>query len=109
LADQSGQGRDPDIMTAKETAVWLGLNENTVRKAAAAGNIPGMKAGGSWLFSKSGIKQYMSQPHPLPGEDRAAEADGAGEGAGGSQGIGRRATRRIRSAASAGGSAGETP
>src|SRR4051812_43362798 len=101
-------------METEDAATWLGINENTLRKAAAARQIPGMKAGGKWLFSKSGIKRYMSRPHlttPAPSVDAEVADEGVAEADKVDKpcGIGRRATRKVRSAVAAGGAAGETP
>lgn len=43
------------IMTIHEVAEYLKLNEKTVYRLAAEGEIPGLKVGGSWRFRRHDI------------------------------------------------------
>ena len=51
---------DDEIMTIKELAAYLKLNEKTAYKLVADGKIPGFKAGGSWRFRKSEINRWIT-------------------------------------------------
>jgi len=51
---------DDEIMTIKEVAAYLKLNEKTTYKLVADGKIPGFKAGGSWRFRKSEINRWIT-------------------------------------------------
>ena len=48
-----------DILTIREVADLLKINEKTVYKLAAAGKIPGVKVGGSWRFDRAGLLSWM--------------------------------------------------
>lgn len=50
-----------DIMTIREVAAYLKLNEKTTYKLVAEGKIPGFKVGGSWRFRKEEIVQWTKE------------------------------------------------
>jgi len=52
---------DSDIMTMKEVAEYLKINEKTAYKLAAEGKLPGFKVGGSWRFKHSEIENWIEQ------------------------------------------------
>ncbi|MDO9140469.1 MAG: helix-turn-helix domain-containing protein [Methylobacter sp.] len=41
----------------KEVAAYLKINERTVYRLAASGDIPAFKVGGSWRFRKDTLEQ----------------------------------------------------
>ncbi len=43
---------DSDILTIREVAEYLKLNEKTAYRLAADGKIPGFTVGGSWRFRR---------------------------------------------------------
>ncbi|HRK98641.1 MAG TPA: helix-turn-helix domain-containing protein [Alphaproteobacteria bacterium] len=47
-----------DIMTIREVAEYLRLNEKTTYRYASEGKIPGFKVGGAWRFRKSEIDKW---------------------------------------------------
>ena len=50
----------PDqIMTVKEVADYLKVNERTVYRMAAAGKIPAFKVGGSWRFKQVELEKWI--------------------------------------------------
>ncbi len=49
-----------NILTIREVADLLKINEKTVYKLAAASKIPGMKVGGSWRFDRTTISTWVS-------------------------------------------------
>jgi excisionase family DNA binding protein len=48
-----------DVLTIREVADLLKINEKTVYKLAAAAKIPGMKVGGSWRFDRATITSWI--------------------------------------------------
>lgn len=88
-ASDSG-GRDPDVLTTDELAAKLGLSPQTVRKMAASGQIPAMKAGKNFRYSWSAVKQVLRQPYKDPGVPTDDHDPAPGTGAG------YRAQRRAR-------------
>lgn len=52
---------DDTILTIKEVAAYLKVNERTVYRLAASGNIPAFKVGGSWRFRKDTLEQWIEQ------------------------------------------------
>lgn len=51
---------DSDIMTMKEVADYLKINDKTAYKLTAEGKIPGFKVGGAWRFKKSEIDSWIN-------------------------------------------------
>ena len=52
---------DNDIMTMKEVAEYLKLNEKTAYRLTSEGKLPAFKVGGSWRFQKSEIDQWIKE------------------------------------------------
>lgn len=52
---------DDEILTIKDVAAYLKLNEKTAYRLVLDGKIPGFKVGGSWRFKKSEIKSWIEQ------------------------------------------------
>jgi len=51
------------IMTVKEVAAYLKVNDRTVYRMAAAGEIPAFKVGASWRFKQTELEAWMAQRH----------------------------------------------
>jgi len=49
------------IMTVKEVADYLKVNERTVYRMAAASKIPAFKVGGSWRFKQIEIERRIKE------------------------------------------------
>lgn len=47
------------IMTVKEVAEYLKVNERTVYRMAADSKIPAFKVGGSWRFKQAEIEKWI--------------------------------------------------
>ncbi len=63
----------PEIMTLKDVAEYLRINERTVAKLAAEGRIPSMKVASQWRFSREAIDGWLaSQMHPAGAGDTEA-------------------------------------
>lgn len=50
-----------DIMTIREVADYLRLNEKTTYRYAAEGKIPGFKVGGNWRFRRADIEGWIAR------------------------------------------------
>lgn len=50
-----------DIMTMKEVAEYLKLNEKTAYRLTSDGKLPAFKVGGSWRFRKSEIDDWTKK------------------------------------------------
>ncbi len=50
-----------NILTVREVADLLKINDKTVYKLAAASKIPGVKVGGSWRFDRATITAWMQR------------------------------------------------
>lgn len=46
-----------DILTIREVADYLKINEKTAYRLAAEGKLPGFKVGGAWRFRKDEIEK----------------------------------------------------
>lgn len=53
---------DP-ILTIKDVADYLKVNERTIYRLAAGGELPGFKVGNSWRFKQSELEQYIAAQH----------------------------------------------
>jgi excisionase family DNA binding protein len=47
------------ILTVKQVADYLKVNERTVYRMATAGKIPAFKVGASWRFKQTDIDQWI--------------------------------------------------
>ncbi len=52
-----------EIMTVRELAAYLKLNEKTAYRLAAEGTLPGFKVGGSWRFRREEIVKWINAQH----------------------------------------------
>ena len=50
-----------DIMTIREVANYLKLNEKTTYRLVSDGKIPGFKVGGAWRFRKTEIDRWIEE------------------------------------------------
>ena len=48
------------ILTIKQVAEYLKVNERTIYRLAAASGIPAFKVGGTWRFRKSDIDDWIA-------------------------------------------------
>lgn len=54
-----------DIMTVKEVADYLKLNEKTAYRLTSEGKLPAFKVGGSWRFKKSEIEEWITEQRKI--------------------------------------------
>jgi excisionase family DNA binding protein len=55
-----------NILDAGEVAKLLKLNEQTVKRLANRGELPGFKLGGRWRFRREALEEHikrLEQPH----------------------------------------------
>jgi len=50
-----------EILTIREVAELLKINEKTAYRLAADGKIPGFKVGGSWRFDRQEITSWIKR------------------------------------------------
>ena len=50
-----------DILTIREVAEYLKLNEKTTYRLVSEGKIPGFKVGGAWRFRKAEIDRWIKE------------------------------------------------
>jgi excisionase family DNA binding protein len=60
-----------EILTIKELAEHLKVNERTIYRLASAKKIPAFKVGGSWRFSKADIDAWISSQSAASEPDKA--------------------------------------
>jgi len=54
----------PDqILTVRQVADYLKVNERTVYRMATAGKLPAFKVGASWRFKQVEIELWIKQQH----------------------------------------------
>lgn len=51
------------ILTIKDVADYLKVNERTIYRLAASGELPGFKVGNSWRFKQCELEQYIATQH----------------------------------------------
>ncbi len=49
------------VLTVKEVAEYLKVNDRTVYRMAAAGKIPAFKVGSSWRFKQTEIEKWIEK------------------------------------------------
>lgn len=50
-----------DILTIREVAEHLKINEKTAYRLAAEGKLPGFKVGGAWRFMKADLDAWVDK------------------------------------------------
>lgn len=53
--------RENEIMTVKQVAQYLQMDEHTIYKLARAGKIPSIKIAGQWRFKKEIIDRWIGE------------------------------------------------
>jgi len=52
--------KEKEIMTVKQVAEYLQMDEHTIYKLARSGQIPSIKIAGQWRFKKEVIDKWIS-------------------------------------------------
>lgn len=58
---------DDQVLTVDELAVYLKVAKSTLYKLLGEGKVPGQKVGKHWRFSKTGIDEWLKEPHHKQG------------------------------------------
>jgi len=53
--------KEEKLMTVKEVAEYLRLDEHTIYRMARKGEIPAYKVAGQWRFKKKMIEEWLEQ------------------------------------------------
>ncbi|MDI6700989.1 MAG: helix-turn-helix domain-containing protein [bacterium] len=53
--------KEKEIMTVKQVAEYLQMDEHTIYKLARSGKIPSLKIAGQWRFKKEVIDKWISE------------------------------------------------
>jgi len=53
--------KEKEIMTVKQVAEYLQMDEHTIYKLARSGQIPSIKIAGQWRFKKDVIDRWISE------------------------------------------------
>ena len=56
------------ILTVKQVAEYLKVNERTIYRMAAARNLPGFKVGASWRFKLTELERWIKEQHNQEGK-----------------------------------------
>lgn len=51
---------EPDVLTLETAAALLQVTEADITEAAAAGELPGRRIGGSWRFSRAALLDWLA-------------------------------------------------
>jgi excisionase family DNA binding protein len=54
------------ILTVKEVAGYLKVNDRTIYRMASTGRIPAFRVGASWRFRHSEIEEWILSEHNTP-------------------------------------------
>ncbi|MCK5791908.1 MAG: helix-turn-helix domain-containing protein [Ketobacter sp.] len=57
---------DSEILTIKEVAEYLKVNERTIYRLANKGEIPAFKVGNNWRFDRAKIAEWMNNQAKKP-------------------------------------------
>jgi len=60
------------LMTVREVADYLKVNERTVYRMATAAEMPAFKVGSSWRFKTSELEVWMEQRHNQHGPQQGS-------------------------------------
>jgi excisionase family DNA binding protein len=50
----------PEVLTLAEVADWLQVEEDSVRKLAETGEVPGRRIGGEWRFARQAVLDWLA-------------------------------------------------
>ncbi|MCD6033218.1 MAG: Helix-turn-helix domain, partial [Thermomicrobiales bacterium] len=59
--EQQPVDRTSDTLSAREAAEALGINERTIRRAIARGDLPAAKHGGAFRIAPADLARYRSR------------------------------------------------
>lgn len=50
-----------EVLTIKEVAQYLKVNERTIYRLAASGELPGFRVGNAWRFKQSDLATWVAK------------------------------------------------
>jgi len=57
---------DTEVLTIKEVAEYLKVNERTIYRLAASNELPGFRVGNAWRFKRSDLDDWMLKQTEQP-------------------------------------------
>lgn len=69
------------VMTVKEVAEYLRVNQRTVYRLAVDRKLPGFKVGTSWRFERAAIDSWIAAQLIADGKGTIGESTGEGKNA----------------------------
>ena len=57
---------DSAVLTIKEVAEYLKVNERTIYRLAASNELPGFRVGNAWRFKRSDLDDWMLKQTEQP-------------------------------------------
>lgn len=57
-------------MTVRDVAAYLNVDEKTIYRLAARGELPGFKVAGAWRFQLVDIKRWIDERKGLPAKKK---------------------------------------
>ena len=57
---------DNEVLTIKEVAEYLKVNERTIYRLAASNDLPGFRVGNAWRFKRSDLDDWMLKQTEQP-------------------------------------------
>jgi excisionase family DNA binding protein len=79
MRPRSDNGREP-MMTVKELADYLRVHPTTVYRLLRQGELPGLRIGSDWRFSRETIDQWIARSaRPAPSTRADVQENGGGE------------------------------
>lgn len=57
---------DSEVLTIKEVAEYLKVNERTIYRLAASNELPGFRVGNAWRFKRSDLDDWMLKQTEQP-------------------------------------------
>ena len=66
--------QDPDLITAAQAAVIIGVSTRTVQRLQASGKLGFAKIGGQTYFSRLDVQEYLAAQWQKPKDRRKSKA-----------------------------------
>ena len=57
---------DSEVLTIKEVAEYLKVNERTIYRLAASNDLPGFRVGNAWRFKRSDLDTWVLKQTEQP-------------------------------------------
>lgn len=57
-------GRDPDVLTLSQAALFVGVSDDRLKAEVAAGRLAGRRIGRTWRFSRRALMAWLERGQP---------------------------------------------